>query len=71
MVDQVSNELKKVDIVNGLSSLNKLIDPVNNFCDKVTVMSDDEDIKINRINLLRSVQNSVSNFGIDFSVIEF
>ncbi len=71
VVDQVSNELKKVDIVNGLSSLNKLIDPVNNFCDKVTVMSDDEDIKINRINLLRSVQNSVSNFGIDFSVIEF
>ncbi len=70
-VGQVSNELKDADVVIGFSSLSKLVEPVNNFCDKVTVMSDDENIKINRINLLRSVQSSVSNFGIDFSVIEF
>jgi glycyl-tRNA synthetase beta subunit len=33
-------------------------------------MDDDENIRINRINLLRSIQTSVSELGIDFSMIE-
>ncbi len=71
VIDQVSNELKKVDIVSQFSMLNMLVEPVNYFCDKVTVMDNDENIKINRINLLRSIQTSVNELGIDFSMIEF
>jgi glycyl-tRNA synthetase beta chain len=70
VIDQASKELKKVDLVNQFSMLNMLVKPVNDFCDKVTVMDDDENIKINRINLLRNIQTSVSELGIDFSVIE-
>lgn len=71
-----SDELEKklyeaIHHFTNFSDLSKLVEPVNNFCDKVTVMSDDENIKINRINLLRSVQNCVSDFRIDFSAIEF
>jgi len=46
VIDQVSNELKKVDIVSQFSMLNMLVEPVNYFCDKVTVMDNDENIKI-------------------------
>jgi glycyl-tRNA synthetase beta chain len=71
-VAEVTNELKEVGVfTGGFYILSKLVEPVNNFCDKVTVMSDDENIKINRINLLRKVQNCVSDCRIDFSVIEF
>ena len=42
---------------------------IDNFFEKVMVMSENEEVKKNRITLLNSVQNIFSNF-IDFSVLQ-
>jgi glycyl-tRNA synthetase beta chain len=67
--DKFSNALIEHDFSRLLNSLAILTEPVNNFCDQVTVMAEDNSLKSNRIKLLFCIHKMVSQFA-NFSFIE-
>ncbi len=63
---QTSSLLKMNDYIGSLKSLKNLKEPINNFFDKVLVMDKNEDIKMNRLSLIKEVQAIAQQIA-DFS----
>ncbi len=55
---------------NVLTELTKLANPIHQFLDHNLVMSDDEKIKQNRLNLLHEMANMILSFA-DFTLVEW
>jgi glycyl-tRNA synthetase beta chain len=53
--DEFNKYKNKEDFVNALKTFTKLKDPINNFFDNVLVMDKNEEIKNNRLNLLKDI----------------
>lgn len=56
---EVQTSLATRDYIGYIQALEKLVPEINAFFDKVLVMSEDEDIKTNRLNLLAKIKNLV------------
>ncbi|MCL5277775.1 MAG: glycine--tRNA ligase subunit beta [Deltaproteobacteria bacterium] len=56
---EIKTVLAKRDYIGYIKSLEKIVPEINTFFDKVLVMSDDEGIRTNRLNLLAKVKNLV------------
>lgn len=59
-------KLKKCEYIDAVRELYSLIDPVNNFFDKVLIMSKDINLKQNRLALLNNLKKLFKKFA-DFS----
>ncbi len=55
----IKSALANRDYTGYIGWIQKLVEPINTFFDKVLVMSDDESIKNNRLNLLAKIKNLV------------
>ncbi len=53
---EVQSALAKRDYIGYIKSLKKIVPEINTFFDKVLVMSDDENIRNNRLNLLAKIK---------------
>lgn len=54
----VAEHIKTNDYANALSDLANLADPLDRFFDKVMVMADDDQVRINRLSLLHEMRQS-------------
>ncbi len=63
---RIESMLKSDDYREVLMTLKNLIEPINRFFDKVLVMDKDEEIKINRLSLVKEVQRVAQQIA-DFS----
>ena len=55
--------IKNEDFTNALTALAKLLHPLKQFFDNVTVIDNDQNLAKNRINLLRAVTNEFHKLG--------
>ncbi|MBM6833883.1 glycine--tRNA ligase subunit beta [Megamonas hypermegale] len=65
---KVHDAIVKVDYVKAIEEMQALTAPINNFFDNVMVMDKDEQIKNNRLALLKNIDNLVKTIA-DFSKI--
>lgn len=56
---EIQSALANKDYKGYIGLIQKLVEPINTFFDKVLVMSDDDSIKNNRLNLLAKIKNLV------------
>lgn len=61
-----NEKLSKSQYVDAVRALYSLIDPINNFFDRVLIMSEDINIRQNRLALLNNLKQLFKKFG-DFS----
>jgi len=59
----------RVDYGRLLRDLTPLVEPINRFFDDVMVMTEDSELRVNRLALLRQVQSALMRFG-DLSRLE-
>ncbi|MCX8031381.1 MAG: glycine--tRNA ligase subunit beta [Thermodesulfovibrionales bacterium] len=64
--DQVTSSLAKNDYLSALKAIKNLTEPINSFFDKVLVMDKNEEIKNNRLALIKDVQTLIQSIA-DFS----
>ena len=57
------------DFVGAMTALSTLREPIDGFFDKVTVNSEEENVRINRLKLLSNIRTTM-NLVVDFSKIE-
>ncbi len=56
---KIQSALAKGNYIGYINLIQNLVEPINTFFDKVLVMSDDENIKNNRLNMLAKIKNLV------------
>ncbi len=64
-----SSALEKENFEGAMAHLSKLRGPIDNFFDEVTVNSDEQEIRVNRLKLLTQIRTTM-NLIIEFSKIE-
>ncbi|MFO7815769.1 MAG: glycine--tRNA ligase subunit beta [Halanaerobiales bacterium] len=64
--DEVNRYINKKELKNAYHSLIKIIDPIHDFFEEVRVMAEDQDVKENRLALLKQIQLLMKSLG-DFS----
>lgn len=69
MEKNASEALDSEDFEGAMSHLSSLRSPIDNFFDQVTVNSDEQDTRINRLKLLAQIRSTM-NLVVDFSKIE-
>ncbi len=69
MEKNASEALGSEDFEGAMSHLSSLRSPIDNFFDQVTVNSDEQDTRINRLKLLAQIRSTM-NLVVDFSKIE-
>jgi glycyl-tRNA synthetase beta chain len=63
---EIERSIKEHDYLNALKALSSLTEPINNFFDNVLVMDKKEEIKLNRLSLLKDIWKMALNIA-DFS----
>jgi glycyl-tRNA synthetase beta chain len=61
--EKITGLLNESEFEEGLRTLSEMTGPINNFFDKVLVMDKNEEIKSNRLSLLKEVRDLASSFG--------
>ncbi len=56
---KIQTALAKGNYIGYINLIQNLVEPINTFFDKVLVMSDNEEIRTNRLNLLAKIKNLV------------
>ena len=65
----VSDALEQENFESAMTHLSSLRGPIDDFFDKVTVNSDEQDVRVNRLKLLSQIRTTM-NLVIEFSKIE-
>lgn len=58
--EKIENEMKKKEYSKALDLLATLKDPIDHYFDKVMIMVEDEELKNNRLGLLKKIYNTMS-----------